>query len=642
MAGGTDGLPGTLDPRDGALVVPDRATFEALSQRDDVPGALGVREVKFVIVGLRTTPHLYYMNSRTHALHYYFARDILGLGLDIPTFNRLAYFDDGRDFLVGSVVLHETFPWADGARGLYAVEFWPSDIVAAAHAILAVDMVAATMPFAAGQLAYHPSGSGQEERAGAERAAFDAASVPVVLSDDLFAGVTYAPLNLGVTFGRLRLIDGSAPRPPSATDIAIFRQLPNDLARVAGVLSEAPQTPLSHVNLRAQQSGIPNAYLRDAGVHPDIAAHLDRIVRYEVTPDALHLRPASRAELEEFHAARRPVAVQRPVRDLARRDIAPLSALGHGDFGAFGAKTANMGELLSLLGPEVVRQGYGVPFHFYDRFMQANDLYAAAQQMRAAPGFADDDAVREDALKAFRGNIRKEAVMPPDLLGALGELQARFPAGVTARCRSSANAEDMVGFSGAGLYDSYSHRPDEGHIEKSIRQVWASLWTFRAYEEREFWRIDHMACAMGVLVHQNYDDEAANGVAVTKNLFYESFPGYYVNVQVGEDRVTNPGEAAVAEEFLVMENRGLQTIQPYVTIRIRASNLSGGAPVMRVPEVAELVRALARIQSHFAPLYGSTGQDGFAMDVEFKLDADRRLAIKQARPWLGPGAQSPQ
>ncbi len=638
-------LPDALAPRDGARAVPDRAAFDALSHRDDVPGALGVRELKFVIVGLRggglrstDVPRLYYMNSQTHALHYYFARDVLGLGLDIATFNRLTYFDEGRDIMVGSVILHETYPWADGSLGLYTVEFWPSDVVSARHAIIAHDLVAATMPYAASSLAYHPSGLGQAEQAERETADYAAAGVAVVTSDDIFASVRFAPLNLGHTFGRLRLIDGSAPRRPSATDIAIFTQLPDDLARIAGVVSAAPQTPLSHVNLRAQANDIPNAYLRDAGTHGSIAPHLGRIVRYEVTPDAIQISPARLADLEAFHAARRPATVQLPVRDLSVTAIRALGTIAHADHAAFGAKTANVGELLRLLGADVVPQGFGVPYSFYDRFMQANGLYETAATMMADAGFRADEAVRDDALKRFRKTM-KQAEMPADLYDALGAMQARFGEGVTPRCRSSANAEDMAGFSGAGLYDSYTHRADEGHIARSIRQVWASLWTFRAYQEREFWRIDHLACAMGVLVHPNFDDEAANGVTITKNLYYESFPGYYVNVQVGEDRVTNPravdGVAAVAEEFLVMENRGLQTIHPFVTIRIRVSNLTGGAAVMRAGEVQQLVDALARIQAHFALLYGARGDSGFAMDVEFKLDSRRRLAIKQARPWGG-------
>ena len=72
------------------------------------------------------------------------------------------------------------------------------------------------------------------------------------------------------------------------------------------------------------------------------------------------------------------------------------------------------------------------------------------------------------------------------------------------RCRSSTNNEDLPGFSGAGLYDSFTHRPDEGHLSESIKQVYASLWNYRAFEAREFYRIDHFTTAMGVLVHPQF------------------------------------------------------------------------------------------------------------------------------------------
>ena len=81
--------------------------------------------------------------------------------------------------------------------------------------------------------------------------------------------------------------------------------------------------------------------------------------------------------------------------------------------------------------------------------------------------------------------------------------------------------------------------------------MWATLWNFRAFEEREFYRIDHLAAAMGVLVHPNFDDEVANGVAVTKNTFDPNWPGFYVNAQVGESLVTNPDPNATPDELLV-------------------------------------------------------------------------------------------
>ena len=47
--------------------------------------------------------------------------------------------------------------------------------------------------------------------------------------------------------------------------------------------------------------------------------------------------------------------------------------------------------------------------------------------------------------------------------------------------------------------------------------------------------IDHKTVAMSLLVHHNFPDEEANGVAVTANPFDPSGlePGFYVNVQWG-------------------------------------------------------------------------------------------------------------
>ena len=37
----------------------------------------------------------------------------------------------------------------------------------------------------------------------------------------------------------------------------------------------------------------------------------------------------------------------------------------------------------------------------------------------------------------------------------------------------------------------------EDGIDKSLKQAYASLWNFRAFTEREFYRVDHLAAAMG-------------------------------------------------------------------------------------------------------------------------------------------------
>lgn len=617
----------------GTTHVDDRAAFEALSRRDNVPGAMGIRELKLLVTGVDSdSPTLYFINTQTFSFHYDFATRGLGLRLSLRTFNSQTYFTDNRRFLAGSLLAHDSFVGEDGVHGLYTLEFWPTDPVGVQHVALAYDLVRAGMPFAASQVAYHAAGETQRALFAAQQEAFEEAAVRTITTEALFAQVRYSPLNLGEGYGLLRLIDGADPRPPSVRDVVIFRAIPNDLSHVAGVLTEEPQTPLSHINLKAKQNNTPNAYLEEAAADPRVAPLLGKLIRLEVAADDLAIREATQEEVDTFLEAVRPSEPQIPVRDLSRDTIASLDDLGHGDLSAYGAKAANVAELLALLPAGMVPRGHAVPFAFYHRFMEENGFYEEVVAMMEEEGFHADPAVREDALAKLRKRIRKKGTIAVEHLDALQAMFEAFPPGTTPRCRSSTNNEDLEGFNGAGLYDSYTHRLDEGHIEKSIRQVWASLWNYRAFEERAFYRIDHLATAMAVLVHPNFDDEKANGVAVTKNIYDPSWEGYYVNVQVGEALVTNPDPGATPDELLVSAigpNNELET--QYIR---HSSLVAAGETVLSVAQIDQLVVEMRRIQAHFRRVYERQNDPAFAMDIEFKIDVDDQLVIKQARPWV--------
>jgi pyruvate, water dikinase len=344
------------------------------------------------------------------------------------------------------------------------------------------------------------------------------------------------------------------------------------------------------------------------------------------------MEEASLDEVNAFFDSIRPKEPQVPPRDLTVTAIAPLTTIGFADSVSCGAKAANLAELVKLLTRTSGPYGFAVPFYFYDEFMKHNGFYEAAAAMMADPGFGSDPQVRESRLDAFRRRLRA-GTLPNWMMEALAALHASFPAGTSLRCRSSSNNEDLPNFNGAGLYDSYTHHPDEGHIAKSMKQVWASLWTYRAFEERDFYRVDHFQAAMGVLVHPNFENERANGVGVTKNIYDPYWRGYYVNVQVGEDLVTNPPAFSIPDEFLVADLSGEQ---PYEIQYIRRSNLvPDGRPILTNQQIFDLADKMELIQSHFRRLYGIPPTDhNFAMEIEFKLTAEGRLAIKQARPWV--------
>jgi pyruvate, water dikinase len=249
--------------------------------------------------------------------------------------------------------------------------------------------------------------------------------------------------------------------------------------------------------------------------------------------------------------------------------------------------------------------------------------------MMENPLFATNAEYRDQTLAFFRQQV-KQAPVPMWIWDALTTLKEQFPETTPIRCRSSTNNEDLEGFSGAGLYDSYTHRPNEGHLSMTIKQVWASLWTTRAFDERDFYRVDHFAAAMGVLVHPNTDDEQANGVAVSKNVIDPNWTGYYVNAQVGENLVTNPGPNDIPEEFLIAKLEG-STV--YTVQHVTYSNLvPEGQTVITTAQAEQLANQLRLIHDHFYPLYG--GDSSFAMEIEWKITSTGQLFIKQARPWV--------
>ena len=138
----------------------------------------------------------------------------------------------------------------------------------------------------------------------------------------------------------------------------------------------------------------------------------------------------------------------------------------------------------------------------------------------------------------------------------------------------------------------------------------------------------HLAAKMGVLVHPNYSDELANGVAVSFDPIRGLDGYYYVNTQVGEDLVTNPEAHSIPEELLLRRDQGTYAV-------LSTSNLvESGELLMSDAQLIQLRDHLTVIHERFALLYNPAPDEPFAMEIEFKITSDNVLAIKQARPWV--------
>ena len=587
---------------DGAVVVPDRDTFDRLAP---------TISFKFILFGINSArPGIYFINTETHGYHQSF--------LDIVDFERETVF-------VGRISYRQELIAPDGSMGVFVLSVGraglPFSNMDRIHTL-----VAASMPLLDDNLALYIANRSLPS-VQSNLPLFRDSRINLLFEGDIYGETSFLALNQTEGYGRLRVVESDER--PHPRDIALYEALPNNIPRVAGIISTVPQTPLSHVNLRAVQDGIPNAFIRDALDKPDINTLVGGYVYFKVTETGYTIRAATRAEVDAHYESSRPAQAQTPQRDLSVTEIKPLSEIGFDDWDTFGVKAANVAVLRTLGFPDgTVPDGFAIPFYFYDEFMKHNDFYTRIGTMLANEEFQTDFTVQEDSLKTLRKAI-EDAPTPDWIIAAIEKMNESFDDDINRRYRSSTNNEDLPGFNGAGLYDSKSQKPseDEEDVAKSLKEVYASLWNFRAFAERDFHRIDHLTAAMGILVHPSYQDELVNGVAVSFDPFGGVDGTYYVNSQAEENLVTNPDPHSVPEELMLYPSGSYFVLA--------TSNLvESGQLLMTDAQVNELRLHLEVIHNKFNELYNPASDEPFAMEIEFKITSENILAIKQARPWV--------
>ncbi len=638
------------------------------------------RSVKFYIGDIQSSPKVYFINTVKHVLHYDFVHEVLGVDLLRAEYDDVTYRGEDRTGMAGTIILFESASAWSEALGLeavapIAVTFFPTDnlsptMAAKAHRLVEERLAFAPLDGEEHRAVYLPAGENQERDLTEDKPLLRRLDAPWMHRDELYGNVTLQILNPGIAYGTLVRLSPEEleKRIVSYNDILVLTRLPNDLPIVGGTITEELQTPLSHVNLASLARGTPNIALLGAAEDERVADHLGRLVRFEVSEGSFRIDEATLSEAMSFWQSRTPEPVV-PEVDLELTGLPGFEELDFFDSVRVGAKAANLAQIWKVLG-EKAPYGFAVPFYYYDEFMheaivttplcdeaktdclgegrdesvceQARQICgaAAAEQLTlwqyAAELVADelvksDSVLREAALDGLRYLIRHIEI-DAEFADALNDRIVEVFGESKARLRSSTNAEDLPTFSGAGLYDSVSaYGSGEVKIASSqIRKVWASVWNWRAFEERSFWNIDHLAVRMGVAVNQAFPDEAANGVIITQNIADQAVRGMYVNVQLGEEPVTNPEGGALPEVFSIVPAPSFNL----QVARYRYSSLSPDQPILSETETMDLYAAAYKLVVYFAPLYQQSPL-WLALDLEFKFHGPQRdLYIKQARPYV--------
>lgn len=586
-----------------------------------LPGAITVK----TIVDRADGERVYFQDTERYPVHRRFAVEQLGWPPGAPFVEQ--YVSPGRRFLLGAVTHYEE-------PDVVAYEIAPYDNAGVEMIESGFRRVQAGMWR---EIRFHPTSEEQEALAGE-------LGIPVVTTEEIWAGITYQPLNLGETYARVRIVTAAelATTYVSPREIVVLDRVPNDLTVVAGVVTEELQTPLSHVNVLSQQRGTPNMGLRGA-VQRFIGLE-GRWVRLSVRAFDWEVVEVTAEEAEAWWQAHRPTPVEVPAPDYSVTAVRDIDDVGVADIAAVGGKAAHYGVLRDIAAggaPVRIRDALVVPVAFYRQFVEGNGFDVRIEGMLADPGFRGDGNVRRQMLDALRADMIAAPVDAAAVAAAESAIEAALP-GQRVRLRSSTNAEDLAHHSGAGLYESASAQVGDATrpVDVALKTVWASVWNVRAFEERDYAGIEHTRVAMAVLVTPAFSDEAANGVAITANI-YDPAPGgedgFFVNGQLGEASVVQPSPGVTADSLVYYHFHAGQPATYYT----RSNLTAPGTTVLGRAELFDLGRALEAIRDGFDGLYEPPPGYGFLpLDVEWKLVDDagvRTIWIKQARPYPGRG-----
>ena len=625
------------------------ADFELLASEPLDASIPDARSTK-VLLDTESENELYFQNSQRYQIHHDFAFNVLNtVEKPIPdraSFNTTEYFRPDRRFILGAVTHYE-------GPDVWALELAPYDRADAAM-IEALYRAIQESSYFGPALQFHPQAAYLQDQA-----ALLPNDIFTISTETIFEGVDYQPLNLGDGMGLLRFMTAAEldTEYVSYQDIVVLDHVPNDIAVVAGLITEEFQTPLSHVNVLSQNRGTPNMGLKEATTNGELRALEGKWVHLTVGAFDYAIEEVDAQTAQDYIEAKKPEPAMVTPYDtvvtglpdietvVVQQDGQHLKEAISAAIPIIGGKAAHYSWLSQIGDPVPVPKAFAVPTFYYDQFMTDNGFLARIDAMLVDPDFIDSPAERDAQLQALRSDMLSGTVNQEfqDLLRA--KLAADFPDETTMRFRSSTNAEDLDGFTGAGLYTSKTgNLAAWDTVLSAIREVWSSVWYYRAFDEREYRSIDHRSVAMALLVHHNFPDEEANGVAITNNIFDSTGlnPAFYINAQVGDTSVVQPDPTVTTDEIVYYYSAPNTPI-----VYISESNMVAveGEHVLTARQIHDLGMALAAIHEAFSPAYGPASglndNGWYAMDTEFKFDdrgtGEPQLFMKQARPYPGRG-----
>lgn len=599
-----------------------QAQFNAWSSKPLYQKYGQVRALKVVYDNLNN--ELHFVSSENYEYHYEYCMQKLGFPDDLQRFNEEAYSDRAdRRFLLANINYYQ-------ALDKFTLELGPSDRMNKKHIILLFEAIKKEVFFADNFYLILNT-------AHVVSVMKDETKIPTISPSEIYNGQKYQPISKYSSNGTLRVIHDWEAEKDSIrpTDIIVIQDIPAVFPLVQGVIVTQFQTPLSHVTLLGQNRKIPICAHVDVFKMKDLLKFDGQIVSFQVEQDTFFIKKSD-VKLADIWQAGKPIRLSKNAKV---EGLIPVKLLEERYSNIVGCKAANFGELnlyAARIGFKVPESAFAIPFFYYEQHVTGVNAQSKIESLLAKDNRNRSSIAIKKDLEEIQ-NLILNGKVNATLISDVEKMIIESGPFRRMRFRSSTNAEDREGFSGAGIYTSKTGEigNPKKPIDGAIREVWASLWSYNAFMEREAFNIDHSTVAMGILVHRSFPDEEVNGVAITSNLYRDDYLGFVVNAQLGDESVVQPNGTIQCDEFICYPD---ETVSMYGKTEagidiINYSSLNDGQLVMTEAEIQHLANVLELIKlKYLRSHYTRETYFRFALDLEFKLDKDtRELYIKQMR-----------
>jgi rifampicin phosphotransferase len=602
--------------------VHSRAEFDSLAVVYDANTPYALPHVLFAI-DRQNGNRIYYINTKRYKFHKDF---INGTYLSLErgqVFFDNNYLKPNRRFILGTIAYQTPVR-------RWTFEFWEGDLIPPDQIKLTSEIINKSF-FT--PVALKPNSSRQEEASanlGLQR----------VLQTEISKEQDYQALNVAKTLGRIHVIPKLDEHVEIGfNEILVLDEVPIQLPPVAGIITSKPSTPLSHINLLAKGWGVPNVYIKNA--QELFKQYNGWWVEFDARRDTYTIKRADNSALDEYQKRlKERLDVMKPRSDLSVTRLAGLSEQRASSSIAYGAKSANLGELIHARLPGVtIPPGFTIPFFYYDQFLKENKLDDAVYQMLNDQKFVHDPAYRREYLTKMRERIQHGTINPQLREVVLRRLHLEFPEkGMFAR--SSTNSEDLPNFSGAGLYSTAPNVRGDDQMMDAIRFVWASVWNYEAYEARERAGIEHTKIYMAVLIQEGINSESS-GVMITADPFnrestIENQGSIYISAKRGLGMKVVEGKRVAEQIVFRPKANAVQVLTRSEEDSLLTFDANGGVKEIpiggeRVVLTDDVIRRLAAAAAGIKRVFGGKDQD-----IEWAY-MKGQIYIVQARPFIQGG-----